>query len=214
MLHEISTPKLKGTGQWDVPAAICGEFATIGQGLYVFVFANDSDADIYDNGPTPKVVVPRRGRSLRAGKFEQGLSLRLQHYNGHLHRLQPDGAQRWVLQECFRSGFLLDLAGAEEAMAAPERLFERYWAEAVNAFLDANRLLAGSSARGDWRFLKTERWTSGMQSEFRSYLADVAARIFAMIDVGRLPLPLRNSVAVPSSGMDMSDEWIPEQRLA
>jgi len=219
MLHEISTPTLKGTGQWDVPTAICGEFGTIGQGLYVFVFANDSDEDVYDNNPTPKVVVPRRGRSLRAGKFEQGLALRMQNYNAHLHRRDTNGMQRWVLQECFRSGLLLDLAGAEDPIPAPARVFERYWTDAVAAFLDANRLLSPSmegNARSDWRLLRGERWTPDVQAELRSYLADVSARIFAMIDVGRLPLPRRASMAVPSSGltMDMSDDWIPEQRLA
>jgi hypothetical protein len=221
MLHEISSPRLKGTGQWDVPAAICGEFGTIGQGLYVFMFVNDSDEDVYDNNATPKVVVPRRGRSLRAGKFEQGLTLRLQNYNAHMHRLQADGTQRWVLQECFRSGLVLDLAGADDAIPAPARVFERYWMDAVAAFLDANRLLATGTdkqpGKGDWRVLRAERWTPDIQEELRSYLADVSARIFAMIDVGRLPLARRTSMAVPAGGLDgmgMSDDWIPEQRLA
>jgi hypothetical protein len=220
MLHEISSPKLTGTGQWDVPAAICGEFGAIGKGLYVFMFVNDSDEDVYDNTPTPKVVVPRRGRSLRAGKFEQGLALRLQNYNAQLHRLEPDGSQRWVLQECFRSGFLLDLASSEDPIPAPERVFERYWTDAVAAFLDTNRLIAPSHdkhpPKGDWRVLRAERWNAEVQAELRMYLADVAARIFAMIDVGRFPLARRTSTAAPSSGLeglDMND-YFPEQRLA
>lgn len=216
MLHEISSPASKTTAQWDVPAAICGEFGAVSQGLYVFLFANESETDVYDNTTAPKIVVPKRGRSIRAGKFEQGLSLRLQNYNAHLHRVQPDGSQRWVLQESFRTGYVLDLTGAEDALAAPERVFEKYWTDAVNAFLDANRLLAVAGPRAatnGWRFLRAERWSPALQAEFRSYLADVSARVFAMIDVGRLPLARRMSMPVPAGNLDM-EEWIPEQRLA
>ena len=183
--HSSSMPML------DVPAAICGPRAAVTQGLYVFRFANTADEDILDSNKKPKIVVHRRGASIKPGKFEGGLAARVENYNVHLHRPGADGRRQWALGESFRGGFLLDLSAAEAVLPRPARVFERYWNEAVNRFLAEHGLLAHAPvtqlARAEWRYVQAERWTDGVTATLLAYLNEVSKRISAMIEVGAFP---------------------------
>jgi hypothetical protein len=191
MVREISRSGLSSSVTWgDVPSKICGDFASVGQGLYAFVFVNDEDGHVYDNNKKPKVVVHGRGASLKPGKFEQGFRVRLHNYNAHLHWQDRNGDRRWALQECFAGGYILDLSATAEHVPTAARIFERYWNEAVNAFLKSREVLADSVdqlGRAEWRYVERRRWTDATQLEFRTYLDDVAARIMRMAAVGGFP---------------------------
>lgn len=172
--------------------ALCAGFDGVRQGLYVFVFANEG-ADVLDNPKNAvrrKIVVRRQGVSIKPGKFEKGLAVRLASYNEHLHRTGAGGQPEFVLGECFKHAYLLDLTRAVSAVGAPAPIFERYWIEAVNRYLTASGMLSRSSRqkkRSEWRHIETNRWTSSRQNKFRDHLEVIAQRIFEMARVGAFP---------------------------
>lgn len=187
MLHELV--RIAQPSQRDqVPHALCGNHANAGQGLYVFVFKNESDLDVVDYPRTAdrrKVIIRARGVSIKPGKFEGGLSVRLREYNEHLHRRRSESDHEWVLAECFNAGHLLDLSGAVDAVGAPARIFEQYWIEAVERFLVTHELRArGQKERSEWRHVVPSRWTAALQVSLRDYMSNVADRIREMTRVG------------------------------
>jgi len=173
----------------DVPAAVCGEFSGVSQGLYAFRFSNESELDVFDNNKKPKVVVHRRGASFKPGKFEQGFAARMNNYNAQLHRAPTDGSREWVFGKCIAAGYLLDLSELVQLVCAPARIFERYWTESVNVFLEENELLADppvvQNGRAEWRYLQADRWTPRVNDALSEHLEGVAARILAMAHAGR-----------------------------
>lgn len=174
-------------------AAICGGFAGAAEGLYVFVFRNDESRPVYDNNPKRKVVIHEEGLSIKPGKFEKGFSVRLENYYDHLHRVRRRNSPVPVLAESLLSGFCLDLSGVAGTIPRPARVFERYWTEAVNAFLEANGLLAEAPIkqlkRSEWRYLRRSEWTMPTQRRFAVYLHQVCAKLSEMARVGAVPSP-------------------------
>jgi|GEM_PF-2759614 len=193
MLHKLQSYATDSPKPWkEVPKAICGDFGKIKEGLYAFIFFNDHDLAIFDKNSKPKVVVHGAGASMKPGKFEGGFGVRMLDYSKHLHRrATAEAGSEQVLQQCFGGGFLLDLSDQAFKVPNPARVFERYWTEAVNIFLKTNQLLADAPikqlARAEWRYLKQGTWTSDVAVAFQTYLQEIAQRIFAMIEVGRLP---------------------------
>lgn len=126
----LEMAKPQGTPAWEeVPGNLAGPHGEIRQGLYVFLFRNDAEDDVLDNNSKKKVVVNRRGLSMKPGKFERTLLARLANYNAHLHRVEPAQPFRPAFWDCFISGHVLDLSDAEPFPAA--RIFEPYWVEAA-----------------------------------------------------------------------------------
>lgn len=112
-------------------------------------------------------------------------------YNDHMHRRPPGRGSEWVLRECLKSGYLLDLSWATSGLDAPARIFERYWTEAVNAYLKTHQLLAKPPIRqlrrAEWRYLEPGQWTETIKNGFRDYLGQVAERILGMIRIASFP---------------------------
>jgi hypothetical protein len=183
----------------DSIVALCGEFAGVSQGLYVFLFTNDSDRPVYDDNKKRKIVIYPRGMSIKPGKFEKGFAVRVGNYHKHLHRERRRNVPISVLGECFVRGYWLDLSAVAPWVRSPARVFERYWTEAVNAFLAANELLAKPPvkqlARAEWRYLRRTNWTAPTEATFGAYLREVSTGIFEMARVGTLPSPSPQSEA-------------------
>jgi hypothetical protein len=190
VLREIAWPEAGENS--DLTQALCAGFDHVRQGLYVFVFANPG-TDVFDNpkkAERRKIVVHGRGVSIKPGKFEKGLAERLASYTEHLHRRTDRGEAELVLAECFRHAYLLDLTDAISAVGNPAPIFERYWVEAVERYLDASGLLSRSARqkkRSEWRYVQTDRWTPTQQAAFREHLDGVARSIFEMARVGAFP---------------------------
>jgi hypothetical protein len=189
----LPEPHLNG-----VPAALCGDFAEVSQGLYLFLFSNEADEHVYDNPKNEgrrKIVVHKCGLSVKAGKFEAGFVNRVREYNEHLHRVRS-GGREWVLGQTFRGGYLLDLTAIVEVMGSGSAgVFEAYWIEAVDAFLKVHGLLADppivQRRRSEWRYLECSRWTTEANEELRQYLFQIAQRLFHMAQVGSFAELLR-----------------------
>lgn len=204
MRESVSAPELQCLGREalrsdidraSVPAAICGGFAGVREGLYVFVFFNGMDQDVRDypkNASRQKIVVHRRGMSIKPGTFAEGFITRVRDYDQHLHRAPTGGGEpEWALAESFREGFLLDLTSTARSIGVSAGVFEAYWIEAVNAYLKAASLLADPPIvqleRSEWRHLKLEGWTTEIRDEFYDYMKGVTQRVLAMAGVAALP---------------------------
>jgi hypothetical protein len=155
------------------------------QGLYVFLFENRQDRDVFDANKTPKIVVHGHGISLKSGKFEQTLTTRLANYEAHLHVMAPHGQRQYVFQATFVRGYVLDLSSRDTLNSYPlARIFERFWVEEVNRFLVASSLLSRPPqkqiARSEWRYLRTGALTTETTERLKNHLESVAKTIDRM----------------------------------
>lgn len=167
-------------------------------GLYVLVFSNEARLHVFDRNGRPRpdgtrgtLIVNRRGLSLKPGKFERGFGARMLTNLKHMHHRPRPGVQKYVMLECFKRGWLLDLASLETHVSEPARVFEAYWNLAINIFLTKNNLLADppivQRTRAEWRFLQRERWTDRVEDRLEKFLRQLAERIFAMAPEAALP---------------------------
>ncbi len=160
-------------------------------GLYVFLFLNSSNEYVLDNNPKPKTVIHQAGASLKPGKFEQGLAVRLKNYHDHLHWTETDGTKSWVFTRCFRRGFVFDLSNRRLGLPSTARVFERYWTESVNIFLQEHKLLASDPirqlSRAEWRYLNPSSWNETVDSKLETYLNALAERIVNMVATVHVP---------------------------
>ncbi len=168
---------------------VAGEHATCAQGLYVFLFENADDLDVWDNPKNAarrKVVIPSRGSSLKAGKFEKGLGVRLAEYAAHLHRRRQDRTE-WAFLDSFRGGYLFDMTTGFGGIPSPAAVFERYWVECFNAFAAQHSLLrTAQKARSEWRHLRGRTWPDELRPRFASYTDVAAQRIREMAAIAPL----------------------------
>ncbi|MRG96120.1 hypothetical protein [Polyangium spumosum] len=166
------------------------------RGLYVFLFENQTELDVYDNPRTDKrrkVVVPGGGASLKPGKFEQGFRVRLDSYNKHMHRRPNASSLEFAFFDTFRGGFLLDLSESFDDVPNPPKVFEPYWIECINAFAGRRSLFVEDQKhRPEWRHLRVASWTPEVRALFGLYIAQVADQIRAMATFASIPNPSSN----------------------
>jgi hypothetical protein len=174
--------------EWkQVPMHVAGIHGSMAQGLYVFVFRNKSPNDVIDNNKKAKIVIRRQGVSLKPGKFEQTLLWRLHSFNTHLREPRSPQEIELVFFDCLVGGYVLDLSSvATEYCAA--RVFERYWLEGINHFLDREKVLAPEQlSRAEWRYLDPARWTSDVEDKLRAYVHTLGEQIVHMASHARFP---------------------------
>lgn len=183
-LQDLKELRRPGLGVEEVVSRLPEDLGAVSQGLYVFVFENETQFDILDRNKKPKVIIRQRGSSLKPGKFEQGFATRIANYCAHLHHA-ADGIPRFVFSQVFAGGFLFDLS-AHNDRGATARVFEPYWLEGVNDFIrEENLLPPKSKIRGEWRQLTVPVFDEARRSRLKARLEDLAERIEDMQAIRR-----------------------------
>ncbi|WP_437974429.1 hypothetical protein WMF11_38985 [Sorangium sp. So ce295] len=190
MLHEFRLSPSAAPG-WDTFAEqVSNRLPQMRDGLYVFFFTNDLTEVVRDNNRgREKTVIHAAGASLKPGKFEGGLVRRMAEYQAHLHWVDTLGRQNWVFTQCFRFGILLDLSQCDLGLPSSARVFERYWIDSVNQFIDKERLWAPirQLARSEWNYIEASGWSAEVERRLRDFMHDRADRILKMAAVAGSP---------------------------
>ena len=176
MLHKCTCLNLEAKTH-----SICG-------GLYAFLYSSPTSGKIYDKNTTPKIVLYPTGLSLKSGKFEKEFVKRHKVTIKHLSHVSKDG-QKFEFNQFFQVGYVLDLSECKMGLVSTARVFERYWTEHINSFLEWQNLLADKSQqnkRAEWRTIDPSLWNHDVETLFHEYLIELDSRIMKMIDVGRL----------------------------
>jgi hypothetical protein len=165
VLHEIAKSRLESVrSREEFLSLVCGTVGDADHGLYVFLFANDSDEIIDDNHG--KVAVHPRGLTLRPGKFQGGCRKRFSGYWRDVQRTGRDGRKESALLGCLRGLYVLtDLPKSAAAL-------ESEWSSDIDDFLTAYDLSAEPSRRSELRYLHRDSWTSTWTACFGSTFTD------------------------------------------
>jgi hypothetical protein len=95
-----------------------------------------------------------------------------------------------VIREGLEPGFVLDLSNCDIELPSTARVFERYWVDSVNRFVDSEKLLAAAPirqlARSEWIYLNPTLWNKDVETQLRDFLNELVGRVFKMIDVVRI----------------------------
>jgi hypothetical protein len=171
-----------------VPVTLCGVHANVPNGLYFWFFSNESDEDVWDNNRgREKVIIRKRGRSVRPGKFEAGRTglrtflRRVQEYDDHLHHLPhaaPLAPHARVLRNCVVDGWLLDLS----EWGPPSLALETEWIRESLGYLrqcgwtlERARRVGRRAAKGEWHHvIGAGQWRS---QDFETHLRSLGQRI-------------------------------------
>jgi hypothetical protein len=191
MIQDLSE-LLKGAsfegGKADVHARFEVSVLGIKDGLYVFLFENQSDRRVRDNNTRPKTVIGTHGASLKPGKFENGFIVRMRNYHDHLRRENEGGQVDHVFQECLRLALVLDLSTVRVGLPSSARVFEHYWNESISAFLEDETLLVGTqNGRAEWRSVQPSLLASPAKDKLRDLASRLASNIHRM--AAALPRP-------------------------
>lgn len=153
-------------------------------GLYILVFSNPGDEDIYDNNiGREKIVVYSHSASIKSGKFERGLGKRLSDYQKHLHVRRENGAREFVFNQCFYRGFVFDThsINLELANAKSARVFENYWNCCLVEFLRKNNLIEfpgiPQNYRTEWWHLEEKSFSDSLIAAVEKNTYEVARKI-------------------------------------
>lgn len=125
-------------------------------GLYILYFENNGDA-VHDKnkgwreGGPGKMVIVKKGASLKPGKFEGGFVRRRYQDADHLHRRRNDPFGRTFV-ECLKLAFVVDLTEHPHLVRDGEAALKAHLKRFIVA-LPPNGLAPGTDWRGDWRLL-------------------------------------------------------------
>jgi hypothetical protein len=150
-------------------------------GLYVMVFENNSDVQVFDknkmkDGSVGKVVVPENSVVIKTGKFENGLLNRLNDYYKHTHFKGHNESSAFI--EILRSikVFAMDDLKANYPSTRFAAVFEQYWNQSVfHKFNDAGALSKKQNKRSEYRLMNISHVECGTNLDI--YLHDLANRI-------------------------------------
>jgi hypothetical protein len=137
---------------------------TVHRGLYVQYLTNKSDRAVYDRNGKGKLIIPKRGRTIKIGKFEGGLLARRTADAIHMHRRPqtkvPPHHNNELLYapelgtyiDCLSFIVVLDMGSPpkKQVRAAEGQLRER-----LNQFL-RNEGISVANFRGDYRILSSD----------------------------------------------------------
>jgi hypothetical protein len=89
-----------------------------------------------------------------------------------------------------RRGFVLDLSNCDIGLPRTVQVFERYWVDSVNRFIDLEEIWADASqrqlARSEWKYLNHTLWDEDVETYLRDFLNELVESVFKMIDVARI----------------------------
>ncbi len=146
-------------GRVRIETGITQRHLDIVHGLYVVTFVNDGEA-VFDNnrGGEGREVIPARSKMLKYGKFERGMVRRYQEQLEHLRRKKGKTVTKYVYGELVRSIFVLDLTPLAPGLpCSPARVFEPFWNQSIQAWLEKNDLAdRNASKRSESRALLGE----------------------------------------------------------
>lgn len=195
ILHEFRFDANALSGWEEFSEYMSGGMPEMREGLYVFFFVNETNEIIFDNNKNrEKPIIYGQGASLKPGKFENGIMKRLKNYQDHLHWPDTDGTKNWVFTQCVRHGFILDLSSCDIGLRSAARVFELYWVDSVNRFVDSEKLWAPAPvnqlARSEWKYLDPALWNEEVETRLRNFLNELAGRVLKMVDLVRAPFTI------------------------
>lgn len=159
-------------------------------GLYVLVFLNLSNQDIYDNNPgREKIVVYPQSISIKPGKFEGGLLKRMSEYRKHLHIKPERNGKYFVFDECFSGLIAFDThelqVGVDSANSA--RVFECYWNSCILDLLMKDGRLSSSrftqNKRTEWWHIDDLASYENLLISLKERTLQVATKIFKAAEI-------------------------------
>jgi hypothetical protein len=183
MINTICAENL-GNNLESIPAAESG--------LYILMFLNSGDKDIYDNNiGREKIVVYSHSTSIKSGKFERGLGKRLSEYKKHLHIRKENDSKEFVFSQCFYRGFVFDThainLGVDNTTSA--KIFENYWNCCLLDFLKRNNLIGSpritQSYRSEWWYLEGKSFSDSLAASVKNNSCEVARKIANAAEVLR-----------------------------
>jgi hypothetical protein len=159
-IHDVTTEFLAAEIDWTLPSArCCAQFPertrAMRDGLYVAVYVNESEHDVWDdNEGREKVVVEARSSTLKYGKFEGGVVDRYKEQFEHLRRHPPgEPSQTWIFRELVRFVIVLDLTPVPLPSCSCARVFEPFWNAQIEHWLREHHLLSKQGKRIESRRL-------------------------------------------------------------
>lgn len=152
-IHDLTTEFLSPQIDWKLPQRerelqFAESTRAIRDGLYVAVYVNGSDHDVWDNNTKPKVVIPANSSMLKYGKFQGGVLRRYRETFEHLRRRPPNGqTETWIHRELARLVLVLDLTPVALRTCSCADVFEPFWNGSIETWLSGRTLLVAQQRK-------------------------------------------------------------------
>ena len=138
----------------------------IKNGLYLMLIENSINADIKDknankkSNTTGKVVAPENSKTIKFGKFENGLINRMSGYSKHFHYSDNQPSEENVFQRVLTACHCLDLTSftINSPHFNPAAIYEPFWNRSLDFYFKENKFLhQNQNNRSEYRVLSQEK---------------------------------------------------------
>jgi len=151
------------------------------QGLYVMVFKNRFNSDIFDNNRLKKVVVFKDRCSVKSGKYESSFENRIKSYRNHLH-INNGFSKKFVFDESLCFLYTVDTSKYQSDLIL-SRSLESIWNQKIYNFLKSRLLIEESNhnKRSEWIPLIDNLNLNKLKVDLKSFVSELDSNLVSFI---------------------------------